>query len=217
MRTDIWTDQSIKDFWQDNQEPFAGDLKAKVVIRLTKEFIKGRKLDVGAGSGSLIDQLSNTVGVDIIPKHPLVVEGSIASLPFEASEFDTVFATDVIEHLPDETLRKGLKEIRRVMSSQANLIAVIPYKEDFSSHRVYCPNCKSVFHRWGHLQSFDEAKVRKLFEEAGLHIQSLQLLPLPLMAGRWWLWRHWKLILASHIISKKEIFARIDMLVVATK
>jgi hypothetical protein len=35
-----------------------------------------------------------------------------------------------------------------------------------------CPDCRKVFHRWGHLQSFTEPKLRSYFE--GWEIESLR-------------------------------------------
>ena len=217
MNDGMWTDANILDFWKHNESAYAGDKKSRVVLKLTKHIIKGRKLDVGAGSGKLVSQLSNAIGVDIVAKPPFVHEGSIADLPFEDSTFDTVFATDVIEHLPQETLCKGLTEVRRVMKSDGHLIAVIPYKERMEKNAVFCPSCKKVFHRWGHLQVFDEDKVKSLFENADLRIKSVDLLPLGLMAHRWWLWKHWKLILATRILSRADVLENMDMLVVAEK
>src|SRR4030042_1952 len=108
---DAWSE-----FWENYESDFAGDVKAKEVVRLVRKYICGRVLDVGAGSGALVDLLPWSTGVDIAPKRNEIVKASISNLPFKDGYFGTVFATDVLEHLDDDTLRQGLQEIHRVLT-----------------------------------------------------------------------------------------------------
>jgi hypothetical protein len=48
--------------------------------------------------------------------------------------------------------------------------------------RFECPGCGEKFHKWGHLQSFDENKIKHILEEKGFKIVSIKALPLSGMA-----------------------------------
>ena len=41
----------------------------------------------------------------------------------------------------------------------------VPARERLDENVVVCPCCRSKFHRWGHLQSFDCARIRTLLEQ----------------------------------------------------
>lgn len=80
--------------------------------------------------------------------------GVIESLPFADSHFDVVIASEVLEHLRDDQLHQGLQEVRRVLKSGGQFLGTVPADENLEQDRVFCPHCKSVFHRWGHEQIF---------------------------------------------------------------
>jgi SAM-dependent methyltransferase len=90
--------------------------------------------------------------------------GSITSLPVPAASIDVVICTEVFEHLTQETLELGLKEIQRVLIPGGILIGTVPYRENLQDNEVFCPHCSRTFHRWGHHQSFDEVKMRGVLE-----------------------------------------------------
>jgi 2-polyprenyl-3-methyl-5-hydroxy-6-metoxy-1,4-benzoquinol methylase len=58
---------------------FAGDTNAREIIRLSKQYIGNRVLDIGAGSGALIERLPNAIGIDLAPKHPRIIKGNVLS------------------------------------------------------------------------------------------------------------------------------------------
>ena len=204
---DLWTNQSIKEFWEHNKSDYAGDSNAKEIVRLSKKHIKGKVLDVGAGSGALMSLIPNSVGIDVAPKNPNIIKASIDKLPFDDGYFDTVFITDVLEHLTDETLIKGIKEVNRVLKSGGKLIIVIPYKEDLKQSVVFCPNCKLDFHRWGHLRVFNDYDITILLHVYGnVRITYFRNYPLGLMARNilirymWWFFVKLKWISANDLL-----------------
>jgi len=148
------------------------------IIRLSRKFIKGKVLDVGAGSGALINKIPNAIGIDLAPKHPKVIKADISNLPFENETFSTVFATEILEHLDDETLEKGLSEIRRVLITGGNIIITVPYKENLKQNMVTCPKCGTRFHRWLHVQIFDEHRIKSILENKGFKVVKLRILPI---------------------------------------
>lgn len=202
----MWTEQSVEKFWQHSETSFVADTTASEIFRLSKKHIKGRTLDVGAGSGALIDKISGAVGVDIAPHHPLVIEGSVAALPFEDVTFSTVFLTDVIEHLPDDVLRKGMKEIYRVMKFGGKLIIVAPYRENLKESFVLCPDCGASFHRVGHLRTIDEAWMFNLLNTNGFNVVEARLAPLALMAKHWSIRYLWPVAVRMGLISVRDMY-----------
>ena len=91
--------------------------------------------------------------------------GIIESLPIPSESLHLVACSEVLEHLTSDSLTAGLKEIRRVLKPGGILIGTVPYRENLVDNEVFCPNCQNVFHRWGHYQSFDEARIRAVLDE----------------------------------------------------
>lgn len=154
----------IKKYWKNNEKPFLGDKLVGLILKLSKKYIKGKVLDIGAGSGALIKKIPNAVGIDVIPGR-YVIEGDIINLKFDDNFFDTVFCTEVIEHLNNEDIEKGINEIYRVLKSGGNLILTTPYNENLKNGELICPKCNFKFHLWQHLQSFDIKKVKEILKD----------------------------------------------------
>ena len=93
----------------------------------------GKVLDVGCGSGALLDELAasraEVWGMDVSPLaldfcrlrgHERLVLGDATKLPFKDGEFDVVTAIGVIEHLDDDAT--FVSEISRVLKPQGVLV-----------------------------------------------------------------------------------------------
>lgn len=93
----------------------------------------GRVLDVGCGTGALLDEMSRNAGevwgLDISPEalafcrqrgHTRLVQGDAAHLPFRGADFDVVTAIGVIEHLDDD--EAFLRELARVLKPGGVLV-----------------------------------------------------------------------------------------------
>ena len=175
-------------FWQDMPNVYKGDVVGRKVLAWSKKFVGQRVLDLGAANGSLLrliksqcPQVKTVVGVDIAPKSPEVIKADCTRLPFSNGDFDTLFFTDVIEHLSDTDLTKCLAEMNRVLSNGGHAIVTTLNKEDLKNLEVQCPYCDHSFHRWGHFQVFDEPRVRQLFHDFGFEIVKLRTVHI----GRW--------------------------------
>jgi ubiquinone/menaquinone biosynthesis C-methylase UbiE len=154
---------------------------------LTKKIIKFKNikniLDIGFGDGQLLLNLAqksnfNLFGIDISQKNiektkkefinkNLKIDlrlGKIDKIPFEDEKFDLVIASEVLEHLNDKELKKGLKEVKRVLKKKGIFLATLPANENLKDNLCFCPKCNNIFHRWGHKQSFDKEKLKKLLE-----------------------------------------------------
>ena len=165
---------------------FKGDEIATILFRIVKHYIVDDILDIGAGSGALIRLLKGkgfkAKGVDLYSTLDDIQQGTITDLPFEEASFNTAFCCDVIEHLADEQIDKGLKETARVLQRGGHLIITTPYNEDLKLNSVVCPECGHEFHRYGHLQSFDEKKITELLSKHGFKINFLKIYALGAMA-----------------------------------
>ena len=162
---------------------FFGDVAASKIKRLSRRYIGGKILDIGAGSGALIDILpKGAIGMDLSPKHPAIIKGDIGQMPFDDETFDTVFAIEVLEHLDEDTLKYGLKEASRILQIGGNFIITVPFKEDLKANMVICPKCGIHFHKVGHVHSFSQDSLTILLKNAGLMIKTVKVLPLGIMA-----------------------------------
>lgn len=69
-----------------------------------------------------------------------VIQGDVCALPFDDGAFDLVFATDVIEHVDDDT--RAMFEIARVLAPGGTVVLTVPafpslwgLQDDVSQHR----------------------------------------------------------------------------------
>ena len=171
-----------KDFWSEYRHDFSADLISNVIISMSRKFIGKKIIDVGAGSGSLASKLKNVTAIDLAPKNEIVIKGDCTDLKFENDSFDTVFCTDVIEHLNDQDLKKCLSEINRVLVKEGHAILTTNYNENLAKSVVICPDCDCKFHKWGHCQSFDEKRIKALFKENGFEIKEFKKLNIGFVA-----------------------------------
>ena len=124
---------------------------------------RGRVLDAGAGRGAYRDLLKTYaeeyVGMDIAPSAATTAVGDAQRLPFAAASFDTVFCSQVLEHVPEPWL--ALSEFRRVLRPGGRLILTAPHLS------------------WLHNEPYDYYRytrhgLRFLLERAGLEAQSIE-------------------------------------------
>jgi len=95
-------------------------------------------LDVGCGVGSnlsLLDSMGfKVIGLDSemyslsltkgrFSTTPLI-NGNLLSLPFKTNSFEMIIASDVLEHLEEDTF--GIKEIHRVLKQEGEAILTVP-------------------------------------------------------------------------------------------
>lgn len=160
-----WDKKDVLDFWEKNEADYAGDVSAHEILKMSKKYIGNSVLDVGAGSGALINLIPNSIGLDIASKQENIIKGDITDIPFEDQSFDTIFATEVLEHLDNDTLNRGMAEISRVLKKGGHLIVTVPCNENLSQNTVSCPDCGTKFHRWGHIQVFNEDNIKQLLKD----------------------------------------------------
>jgi SAM-dependent methyltransferase len=137
-------------------------------------------LNVGVGNG-LFEELAIQLGMDVYSLDPdgesiarlnedlgmkgQAKVGRLESIPFDEESFSAVIVSEVLEHLSDDALEKALSEIHRVLFRGGLVMGTVPAREKLSEQLTVCPHCDEKFHRWGHLQSFDEGRIGALLSQ----------------------------------------------------
>jgi SAM-dependent methyltransferase len=146
----------------------------------------GVLLNIGAGNGAL-ERLAAGKGWNVISVDPDASslaklsapridtrQGVIENLPVASDSVDVVVVSEVFEHLSPESMSVGLKEITRILKPTGKLLGTVPYRESLAANMVFCPDCKKVFHRWGHQQTFDVPRLR---EAVSAHLRPVIIRP----------------------------------------
>ena len=133
-----------------------------------------RLLDVGCGTGAMLDRLrplGHIVGLDMEPLalefcrtrgHRELVRASATALPFADNSFDFVVATDVLEHIPDDAA--AAREIRRVLAPGGSVLITVPaYQSLWSGHDI------ALMHQ----RRYRGREMRRLLTAAGLRVTRL--------------------------------------------
>jgi ubiquinone/menaquinone biosynthesis C-methylase UbiE len=119
-------------------------------------------LDVGCGPGVLMHHAQQrfpqmaSFGTDLgsvglrQARQP-VFRSSIDRLPFADASVDLVTCCEVLEHLPPTLVPAALAELSRV--ARKTVLITVPHAEHLLASSQKCPECGTVFHVHGHLQS----------------------------------------------------------------
>jgi SAM-dependent methyltransferase len=134
----------------------------------------GRMLDIGCGykpyRSLFAPYVSEHIGVDIpVTIHGtdyLDIGGTALALPVAAASYDTVLATEVMEHVPDP--HRMLAEIHRVLRPSGRLILSVPLHEPL--HEL-----PYDYYRYTHMA------LQYLIEESGFAIKQIERRGGPLM------------------------------------
>ncbi len=162
---------------QHHKGSFFGDIAAPAIVRLSKQYISKEILDVGAGSGALLCEIAKqgyscswtAKGVDLYPQKTFIIQDDATKLDtIRGDSRDTLFCTDVLEHLTESELIDAKWAFHRVMKEGAYGIFTVPNNEDLSDNVMVCPFCEEKYHREGHQQSFTVKSLEKSFTHDNL-------------------------------------------------
>jgi hypothetical protein len=87
--------------------------------------------------------------------------GDATCLPFADASFDLVLCAEVLEHIPPPLLQRACDELARV--TRGRLLVGVPFEQDTRVGRTTCPSCSRGNPPWGHVNRFDQARLRALF------------------------------------------------------
>ncbi len=142
---------------------------ADILASIPKEY--SSVLDIGARDGYISNLLTRVFAAvtaldletpEVSNERVVAVKGDITKLDFPDNAFDVVVCTEVIEHIPTYLLEQACREASRV-AKRAVLVGV-PYKQDRRTGATHCVFCGRENPCWGHVNDFDEAKLKRLFE-----------------------------------------------------
>ena len=175
-----------------------GDFRNRNLMTLVATHVRGpRVLDVGAGSGGFVQELTNrgfdAIGVEPNPElrslaarlHPNIhmVEGTTARvLENEKKGFDTITMIDVLEHIEDDAA--SLQEMQKLLRPGGRLLLVMPAHSFLYGIRDRA---------YGHFRRYDKAYTVSLAESRGFRVSSL---------------RHWNSIGVLPYLVSEKIFGR---------
>ncbi len=189
------------------------------MMPVIREHCRGRLLDAGAGRGAyrdlLHDYVDEYIGLDVTASKATTAVGDAQKLPFASESFDTVFCSQVLEHVPEPW--KALAEMRRVLKPGGHLILTVPHlswlhNEPYDFYRYTVHGLRFLLNQAG----FEELVIRPaggLLSFLG-HIPSTVLINLTygvpvLHAFVKWLNKLWVYMASSldESVEKKKIFA----------
>ena len=127
-------------------------------------------IDIGARdcylAKKLAERFEKVVALDLQRpdvQHPRIepMAGNVVALPFGDRQFDAVLCAEVLEHIPENQLAKACSEIARVAKDK--VVIGVPYRQDLRCGRTTCQSCGKSNPPWGHVNSFDEHRLKTLF------------------------------------------------------
>lgn len=135
-------------------------------------------LEIGFGTGELLKLLIayfKCSAIDIaienvgkirekLPSVDLKLVNQDGTFPYEDNSFSSCIASEVLEHMSDKELNVAVFEIYRILKKNGYAIITLPAEEDLDKSKCFCPNCENVFHRFGHKQSWNKDKIKKIFK-----------------------------------------------------
>ncbi len=160
---------------------YKGIISSRGILTLFKKQLKKSAsiIDIGSGNGILVKKMQSLfpgkeiTGIDKEPQDPIIIQRDLTDTQMPDNHFDTVICMDVIEHLPDDILDKGLKEFYRILNNEGKLLITTLLEEDIAPKMCRCPQCNAYFHYMGHLQVFTKDELITLLEKKGFHIEQV--------------------------------------------
>ena len=152
--------------WEDlNKKTILGKIYTNYFLYpIIRKHIKGKLVDIGAGLGDFCKSYDNSVAADInkfavenYKKRNL--EGTLIvndEISFKDSSFDSAILDNVIEHIYDPL--PLLKEIKRILTKDGNLIIGVPGRLGFKKDRDH-----KVF--------YDKKKLTTLLRELNFEVK----------------------------------------------
>ena len=158
----------------------------KAQIKKYSHYISGRILDVGAGGYSRYQSFfkyDEYIKMDINKNDNIDVVGSADDIPLDDTSFDSVIATQVLEHLKDP--QKAVLEINRILKTGGHCLITAPQWNElheephdyfrytgFGLEELFIKNGFTVVvkdQRGGFFTFIAQAKIRYLLDKWKLH------------------------------------------------
>lgn len=128
-------------------------------------------LDVGCGDGTISNAMSEkykVVAVDrsinalkFVKTHKALVSADY--LCFRSNQFDLLFSSELVEHLPEDIYKDSINEFKRL--SEKYIFLTFPNNENIEKQVTQCTKCKYNFNKSYHLRSINIGTIEKTFPE----------------------------------------------------
>jgi ubiquinone/menaquinone biosynthesis C-methylase UbiE len=175
---------SQKDAWNDLYRSQSRPWKGVVTTKTSFPFLKGDKiLDIGCGNGktslALMEEGYDVTGVDISEaaveacirlygNRMRVICASVSSVPLNDREMDGAVMIHILEHLDNDELKASIKELHRVLRSNAKIFVRVFHKDDMRSDKGERIDENTVVRGNGiRYRYFDEDDLKNIF--SGFH------------------------------------------------
>jgi ubiquinone/menaquinone biosynthesis C-methylase UbiE len=171
----------------DDPKSFAiGHARQDALFRHIRRLVPfGKLLEIGFGDGYLLRHLAPYYvchAADIssdhiekisraLPQIAFAVVAPDGKLPYPEESFDIFVASEVFEHMDNAQLTTAVAEMSRVLRAGGRAVVTFPARENLKENQSFCPHCGTIFHKWGHKQSWDRDKIQRIF--AAFSIESL--------------------------------------------
>jgi hypothetical protein len=188
-----WTHELASTFWGDlahteyaEQLAFArnaGDYLLSLVGDMG--VLQSPVLDYGAGFHCFLAKKLEALGFDVGVYEPSLNPTDVPAQLLRSPRFlgvdpgpapdsyQTVFVTEVIEHLPDDQGAALLSRLHDSLRPGGHAVVSVPSGENLLLSSRYCPTCRHLFHPWGHVRSFVADTLRREVENAGFVIDTV--------------------------------------------
>lgn len=191
-----WTPEIVQLFWDwcaknpYMEETYFSAAVGRGIINLLDLTgkLKGRVLDYGSGRGHLLNHLLaaglDCYGIDFskesiemlnekFREYPNWKQATVISnltIPYPDDFFDVISCIEVLEHLPNKFLSAALAELKRILKPEGLILITTPFEENLAQNMIYCPFCKSEFHRMQHFRSFTIGDMESLLRDEGFKV-----------------------------------------------
>jgi SAM-dependent methyltransferase len=182
-------------FWADapDGEPYEWERRRALLLGEVRP--EERVLDLGCGAGRFLvavrDAGADPVGVEIAEAaaeraratgiQVRLVEPD-GTLPFGHGEFDLVWCSEVLEHIPD--VGAMLFEVRRVLKRGGRLLLTVPYHGRLQAAAVALTRFDSHFDPLGqHVRFFTRTSLARTLEASGFEPVEIRRLG-PMLVAR---------------------------------
>jgi 2-polyprenyl-3-methyl-5-hydroxy-6-metoxy-1,4-benzoquinol methylase len=180
-----WTPEKVRRFWDHSMAGMTDIYFAKMVGHSIVRYVSnkiplGTALDLGCGTGGLIDHLlasgTSVYGSDQSPEAVAAVNVRFAASSGFKGAFvgtasippvDSVFMLEVIEHMDDATLASAIASATKLIKRGGHLILTTPNQERLAASERICPDCGCTFHTMQHVRSWSATTLEAHMSVAG--------------------------------------------------
>ena len=173
------------------------------ILSLARPAADKTVLDLGSALGDvcflLAPHVQEAIGIDASPRAVAIaddrrrergfanvrfIESDVADLAELAeSSVDVAGAFDLLEHVDDETVRRMLSALRRVLKPGGVFVAYTPNREHYVERLKAANLILKQFPE--HIAVRRPREIRRLLEEEGWRVRSLRYSPAPFPGVRW--------------------------------